>query len=227
MMVSMEKREAAFMGRITANATHEMKNVLAIIKEYAGLLQDILARSDKNSIPSSEKMTRSIESIRGQVQRGVELTEHLNRFAHSPDETIGTFELNLTVSQIVYLSRRLAGLKEISLEAAQQNQAITIVSDPLKAQMLIFQCIDVLLDVVESGATMRLKAVQLEPGTAGVEFTADKVSAEARRRLGDLAGSPQWSSLEELAGTVEGSVQLGLEEALMRLVLPVDAGHRT
>ncbi|MEW6112623.1 MAG: hypothetical protein AB1664_10885 [Thermodesulfobacteriota bacterium] len=226
-MAPMEKREAAFMGRITANATHEMKNVLAIIKEYVGLIQDILARLDKDSIPSSEKMSRSLESIRDQVQRGVDLTEYLNRFAHSPDETIGTFELNLTVSQIVYLSRRLAKLKEISLEAAQQNQTITIVSDPLKAQMLIFECIDVLLDVLESGATMRLKALQLDPGTAAVEFSTDKISAEARQRLKDASGAPQWSSLEELAGTLGGSVQSGREEALMRLVLPVDAEHKT
>ncbi|MEW6530585.1 MAG: hypothetical protein AB1473_07100 [Thermodesulfobacteriota bacterium] len=225
-MAPMEMRETAFMGRITANATHEMKNVLAIIKEYVGLIQDILARLDKDSIPSSEKMFRSLESIRDQVQRGVDLSEYLNRFAHSPDETIGTFELNLTVSQIVYLSRRLAKLKEISLEAAQQNQTITIVSDPLKAQMLIFQCIDVLLDVLESGATMRLEALQLDPGTAAVEFSTDKVSAEARQRLKDASGAPQWSSLKELAGTLGGSILLGQEDPLIRLVLPVDAEHK-
>jgi hypothetical protein len=39
---SEENRKAAFMGRITAGVTHEMKNVLAIIKESAGLMEDFL-----------------------------------------------------------------------------------------------------------------------------------------------------------------------------------------
>ena len=35
-------REAAFIGKITASATHEIRNVLAIVKESAGLIDDLM-----------------------------------------------------------------------------------------------------------------------------------------------------------------------------------------
>ncbi|MCP3901564.1 MAG: sensor histidine kinase, partial [Desulfobacteraceae bacterium] len=34
--------KAAFFGKITASITHEIQNVLAIIKENAGLMEDFL-----------------------------------------------------------------------------------------------------------------------------------------------------------------------------------------
>ncbi len=41
--------ETAFMGKITAAITHEMKNVLAIIKESAGLMEDLLSVAKDDS----------------------------------------------------------------------------------------------------------------------------------------------------------------------------------
>jgi len=50
-----ESRKAAFMGRITASATHDMKNVLAIIKESAGLMEDLIALHKDLPAPLQEK----------------------------------------------------------------------------------------------------------------------------------------------------------------------------
>lgn len=36
--------EIRFMGRITAGITHEMRNVLAVIRESAGLIQDLMEK---------------------------------------------------------------------------------------------------------------------------------------------------------------------------------------
>ena len=41
-MSTTENREAAFIGLITAGATHELRNVLAIVKESTGLIADIV-----------------------------------------------------------------------------------------------------------------------------------------------------------------------------------------
>jgi len=80
-----ETKEAAFMGRITAGVTHEMKNVLAIIKESAGLMEDLLALSKDASFPHREKFSSVLSKIRNQVARGVDISTRLNAFAHSPD----------------------------------------------------------------------------------------------------------------------------------------------
>ena len=79
-------RQVAFFGRITASITHEMKNVLAIIKETSGLMQDILAFSNEGVCPHEDKLKGTLHTISEQIERGVELTSRLNRVAHDPDE---------------------------------------------------------------------------------------------------------------------------------------------
>ena len=41
-------RDALFMGRMTAQATHEMQNILATIRESSGLMEDLLAMGGEN-----------------------------------------------------------------------------------------------------------------------------------------------------------------------------------
>ena len=50
-----DKRQVAFFGRMTAGITHEMKNVLAIIKESSGLMQDCANTIQKTT---GNKVTR-------------------------------------------------------------------------------------------------------------------------------------------------------------------------
>ena len=44
-MKQRNEKELEFFGKITAGITHEMKNVLAIIKKSAGLMEDIMSLS--------------------------------------------------------------------------------------------------------------------------------------------------------------------------------------
>ena len=66
----MEGREVDLMGRITAGMTHEIKNVLAIIKESSGLLQDILRLSKGRKAPDPEQINKVALRIQAQVARG-------------------------------------------------------------------------------------------------------------------------------------------------------------
>ena len=41
--------EIAFFGKVTASITHEIQNVLSIIKESSGLIDDVLSFSGKDA----------------------------------------------------------------------------------------------------------------------------------------------------------------------------------
>ncbi|MGA6927645.1 MAG: hypothetical protein WBY88_18290, partial [Desulfosarcina sp.] len=56
-----------FFGEMSASISHEIKNVLAIIHENAGLLQDLLMMSEKGLPLSSERLSRLAQSILRQV----------------------------------------------------------------------------------------------------------------------------------------------------------------
>jgi len=68
------KREVEFFGKITAGVTHEMKNVLAIIKEISGLMEDILAVTGEDAFPNKAKFQNALSRILDQVRRGVNIT---------------------------------------------------------------------------------------------------------------------------------------------------------
>ena len=78
--------EPAFCGYIVAGATHELRNVLAVIKEYSGLLEDIASGGPQALADRHERIERALDSISGQLLRGQEHLGRLNRFAHCADE---------------------------------------------------------------------------------------------------------------------------------------------
>ena len=78
-----ELETTAFLGRTTAGVTHELQNVLAIIKESSGLMRDLIFLSDETSDHSRDRFQRSFQTIDNQVNRGVQLLNNLNRLAHT------------------------------------------------------------------------------------------------------------------------------------------------
>lgn len=65
-------RENACVGCLTASASHELQNALAVIRESAGLMQDLIALGGEN-IPRRERIVELLSLIQQQVARGGEL----------------------------------------------------------------------------------------------------------------------------------------------------------
>jgi hypothetical protein len=84
-MSTPEDRNAAFVAEVTAGTTHEIRNVLAIVKESAGLIGDLIYAFNRRGSLDQDKLTRSLGRIDAQVARGTELLSNLSRFAHSLD----------------------------------------------------------------------------------------------------------------------------------------------
>ena len=223
-MSETQMTETGFMGKITAATTHDMKNVLAIIKESAGLMEDLLALQKDLPAQLQERLSRVANNINQQVQRGVDLATRLNAFAHGPDQTIAEVDLNLVADQVICLSQRFARLKNVSLKALTQNRPVILVTDPLKIQMLIFECIDLLLSAVETKTTIRLQPVQRTDGSVMLEFSSEETKQEENRQITDLGTSPRWAVLKEVAQSLNGAIQT--DTAPDRLTLTFESGSR-
>jgi len=101
LMDSTGNREAVFLGRVTASTTHEFRNVLAIVKESAGLIEDLVASGASDRPQLAERIARAVARIDTQVGRGADLLTNLNRFAPSIDPVREGTDLDQTVSQIL------------------------------------------------------------------------------------------------------------------------------
>ncbi|MBW2100823.1 MAG: hypothetical protein JRG68_08750 [Deltaproteobacteria bacterium] len=186
-------KEIAFFGKITAATTHEMKNILAIIKESSGLMEDLLLISQNS--PYHEKFQKSLSVIKNQVKRGVNLTNRLNRFAHSPDKTTSTVELFELSENLVMLSQRFATLKQVSLTIRQPNQAITIMTNPIQLQMALLASIDCCLKEMPPHGEISISFEKNGEQTA-VHFTCKGDLPEGFNH--NISSSNEWAALQKI-----------------------------
>lgn len=159
-MSTTEDREAAFIGKITAGATHELRNVLAIVKESAGLIEDIINSPGKPGTAIADRLMRPVERIRGQVDRGSELLTSLNRFAHSLDHAEDEIDLNEMVELLSSLSQRAARKGRHVVEAQPGEGAVTVKANLLRLQMALHGAVECCLEQLPERGKLTFKPVR-------------------------------------------------------------------
>jgi C4-dicarboxylate-specific signal transduction histidine kinase len=142
--------ELAFFGTITASVSHELNNVLSIINEYAGLLDDLVSADNKGKPLENARIKKIALNIAEQIKREQEIIKLLNRFAHRVDTPKVQFNLVDLVHDIIRLSQRFASLKKVSLEFTLPQESISITNNPFGVQHAIFLCLNLALDFSNS-----------------------------------------------------------------------------
>jgi C4-dicarboxylate-specific signal transduction histidine kinase len=222
-MFETELKEVAFFGRITAAFTHEMKNVLAIIKESAGLMEDLLSLSQNAAFPHKDKFARTLATIHGQVKRGVDLSSRLNRFAHSPDEDVATIDLNEILEQIVFLSGRFARLQGVSLSLEPHEEALPVVVSPVGLQMVVFAYLECCWKLMSDGGSISL-SVTPDKQEVIISFVCDGGAGMTEEAAGWIADAEAGLAIREMVKSSNCRIQSSASGLGLELILPV-AGH--
>jgi hypothetical protein len=199
-------KEAAFMGKATAGLAHELKNIFAIIKESAGLMEDLLALSKDGPFTHQERFVRSLNRIGDQVARGVNLAVRLNQFAHEPDEAVATVDLSELADLAAFLSHRRARSMSVTLKAMDGELPVTVVTEPLRAQMMIFECIELLINLEGRGSHITIQPFGSNNESASLEM-AYEGSGAASLVSSNPASSPSWPELLETAQSLQATIE--------------------
>lgn len=201
-----ENREIVFFGRITAGITHEMKNVLAIIKESSGLMEDLMLLGRDAAFPHSERMMRALITIKEQVQRGVDLTGHLNRFAHEPDVDIKSVDLADQIQRLIALSQRFARLRNVMLKIDPPNLPIQIETRSVHLQMLLFAGIECCLHILGEGGQICLRPLQ-QDGKTRIQILCQRDDPADTAFAESFVRCEKWPTLQELAKILGATVE--------------------
>ena len=209
-MNTCEDKEVAFFGKITAGITHELKNVLAIIRESSGLMGDIISISPEAIIKHQEKIQNSIVRIKDQIERGVNLTDRLNRFAHSTDEILSKIDLQETIEQLVILAQRFARLKHVVLKTVppiQEGSPVTLVTRHIQLQMVLFASLECCFNAMSAGGEINIGIRKLESKNAVYVGCKGDLPGQAEF-VRNITESENWPVLKEIAACLEGSAHL-------------------
>lgn len=202
----MKNDEVEFIGKITAGVTHEINNVLASIREISGLMTDILSMTDEKSFPRKEKFHTSLDKVQNQVQRGVKLTSQLNKFSHLSDSNKTEIDLNDSIQHMIFLTERFARIKNVSLIHQSSDKSVTLISDPLKLQMALFNCIAYLLNHISDGGEINLS--QEKKGNEifiSISYKGENVNTE--KFFKDSSSVEELVSLHSILDNLKGTYE--------------------
>ena len=102
-------------GCLAASATHELQNALAVIRESAGLMQDLVSLCGEG-LPHRDRLCTMLSLIQEQVARGGDLAWNLNRLAHAWEEDgESARELSTVLEEFVALARRGCAMRGVQL----------------------------------------------------------------------------------------------------------------
>ncbi len=215
----MRDLEMAFVGKIAASMTHEIKNTLAIIQESSGLLSDIISLSQEGSFPHKEKFQRVLGNINEQVNRGVDITTRLNQFAHSMDEPLVSIQVSALLEQISLLMRRLAKRRGIELKTGAAAQELSLLSDPFQLLLVLGSVIEKLAESLESGG-----AIILQAQGAPQEVTVILEIQGEKKPGWEASLETLFSSLQEVLGTLKARLAISSPPAKEGVTLTVPVG---
>ncbi|WP_027359086.1 sensor histidine kinase [Desulforegula conservatrix] len=210
-------RQLRFFGNITAGATHEINNVLSVIKENAGLIEDLFMMAEKQGmiIPFEEKIKKSISSIKETVKKGAQVTSDLNAFAHIPDHDTKTVKVSEAVKMIARLNNRKASRLGIKIEVADKPESMEAVLSPVLFHKIIQIVIGILMDSAENGSVIRISSGINDSGSSRklkINFAFEDPGTLLKDRL---VSHPSYQDVAEVAEQMAAEVSASEEGIIL------------
>lgn len=208
----LQQEELAFFGRIGADVSHDMRNVLSVIGQYAGLQEDLLALAKRRKPPDCAKLKELCAKIAGQVKKGTEAMERFSRFAHAADEETASFDLTALTQNMTALAQRQARLAGCRLEAELPEEAIPMRASPFRVQHAVFSAVGLMLESLEKGELLAIRLLK-QGATAAMTFSGN---------TGDGDETPDGiSRLTAVAGELNARIETSRLDGVLSLTLTI------
>ncbi|MDR0239040.1 MAG: hypothetical protein LBI88_02265 [Deltaproteobacteria bacterium] len=202
-----------FLCRMLASATHEMQNILAIIKESGALAGDVLNLNGPPRMKHGDKLFSALETLEAQVERGRTLMMALNTCAHAAAAEYDVLELSVFCDRTAVLADRIVRLRECSLKLVKQLDKGRIRADGFDFIQTAYRAVELVLAGCRAGDELTLALQPAENGQAVL-----RVASKTARAV------PQ-SDAEFDAMTARIGAQARLEAGELRLTVPLASGE--
>ena len=127
----------SFFGITNRLISHELKNILAIISETLGLLDELVALSETGRKLEPGKLQSLSESVIEEVERANSIIRNMNTFAHSVDDLIREVDITQIVNLMIDISRLDSPGKNARIGLVE-NEACVIYTSPFFLEKLIY-----------------------------------------------------------------------------------------
>jgi signal transduction histidine kinase len=154
--------DLAFFGKVNASISHELKNILAIISEAAGLLNDLTELAGRGKDIDPEMLRTCSHDIAEEIQRGFATIKQMNKFSHSVDDPFKSIDLIEVLALVIDLAGYLSFVGKVRFDRPQEVP--TVLTCPFRLQNLLYQA---LVFAFESAGPEAEIQVTMQPETSG------------------------------------------------------------
>ena len=201
-----DKEQLEFFGAIGASLSHEFNNVMAIISEASGLVEDLMFLHGKGQDITPERFELALQRINAQVLRGKDFAKQLNGFSHSIEKKDATMDAREVIESVEQLCRRFARLNEVEVVLDLPADEIRITCDRFPLMHFFFRVFILALNSSESGTVIVAHLREAEHGF-DLELLGSTPIQEIAEGLPDKR-----TSISELSEALGGNADITLKE---------------
>jgi len=217
-MSSSEKIEPnedlAFFGKVNASISHELKNILAIISEAAGLLNDLTEMAAKGKDVEPDMLTSCSRDIVEEIQRGFVTIKQMNTFSHSVDELFKSVNLAAVLKLMINLAGFLSFAGKVRFEPPPQDQP-TVLTCPFRLQNLFYQALVYAFE--SAGPEAEIQVVMQPEPNGGVRISFSGLGQKSDRPF-------PTEQTQRIAASIGVEVRRSADSQQVHIVVPEAVG---
>ena len=167
---SQNNEDLAFFGKVNASISHELKNILAIISEAAGLLNDLTKMARKDGNFELDMIQTCSQDIVEEVQRGFATIKQMNTFSHSVDDPLKRMNLIEVLDLMIHVAGFLSFASKVRFDPPKEASLI-VLTCPWRLQNLIYQALVYGFESVGPDGEIQVSLHPQKDGSARITFS--------------------------------------------------------
>ncbi|WP_243312165.1 ATP-binding protein [Fundidesulfovibrio agrisoli] len=146
----------AALGKMAAGVAHEINNPLAIIREQAGWIKDLLEEDEVKAVPQYKEIYDSVHRIEHHVERAKTVTHRMLGFARRMEPSLHEVDFNKLLGETVQFLKTEALLRNIEVRLNLGENLPPTKSDPTQLQQVFLNLIDNAIDAIGKNGQITL-----------------------------------------------------------------------
>lgn len=128
-------------GKIISGFTHELNNIISIVYELNGGIEDKINSLVAIDKEFKDKTVKYINKVYNQIERTKLLTKSLNRITHFADSDIQDIDVVELINNVVELSQYFAKLSNSKIIKDLGNSPRYLSTNPFLLSIMLFDCL--------------------------------------------------------------------------------------
>ncbi|UCG84874.1 MAG: hypothetical protein JSW71_13070 [Gemmatimonadota bacterium] len=201
-MSILDSQRAEFLTSVITDVAHELRNVLAIVMETVGLVDDLMTLSHPNSL-DREKIKSLASRVGPQADRAAELAAVLHQLVQAYQDPSPSTSLNLVTERVAVMCQRRARKKRVSVQVTPCDQDVQVLGEQLTVYMMIHAAMECYLELLPESSVLSIQASAV-PDFASVDLAGSLQGIAVKL---DPTQSAAWNTVDNAAADVGASLQ--------------------